>query len=51
MKARLKRVLPMTLLGVVCILVGAYAGANLAYDRIGADLPAMIKAAGCIPDR
>lgn len=50
MKRSAKRILSAVAAGLGCVLIGAYLGANHAYDRIGRELPQMIEAAGCSPD-
>lgn len=48
MRTTLARLITTVALGVACALVGASLGINHAYDRLAAELPAMIEDAGCI---
>ncbi|WP_312299221.1 hypothetical protein [Stutzerimonas nitrititolerans] len=45
MRISITRMLSATALGLACAMAGAYFGINLAYDRINAELPAVIAAA------
>jgi len=47
----IKRILTMFCFGSVCLAGGAYLGINQAYDRLDAELPAIIESAGCIPSQ
>lgn len=49
MHASIKQVLALTLFGLCAGLAGACIGINQAYDRLDAELPAIIESAGCIP--
>ncbi len=51
MRASIKQVLSLTLFGLCTGLAGAYLGINQAYDRLDAELPAIIESAGCIPSQ
>lgn len=51
MRASIKQVLSLTIFGLSIGLAGAYLGINQAYDRLDAELPAIIESAGCIPHR
>ncbi|WP_312224349.1 hypothetical protein [Stutzerimonas nitrititolerans] len=49
MRTKITRLVGLFAFGLICTLGGAYLGINQVYDRLDAELPAIIESAGCIP--